>query len=86
MRDSSDFYQFTLARIYWKQQRLDTALQCFERAIALNPERGESFDLAADCSFKLGDRRKGERYAKEARHRGAFQAYARWQNGDYGKF
>lgn len=84
MRDQSDFYQFTLARIHRTRKEFPQALACCERAIELNARHGEALDLAADCAFILGDRRKGERYAKEAKHRGAFQAYKRWQDGVYG--
>lgn len=84
MRNSSDFYLFTLARIYRAQKAVDRALEHSERAVALNPDYGEAFDLAADCAFVLGDRRKGARYAKEAKHRGVFATFARWQDGFYG--
>jgi len=84
MREQSDFYQFILARIYRVQKKFATALACSEAAFALNSNHGDAMDLAADCAFILGDRRKGERYAKEAKHRGAFRAYKRWQDGVYG--
>lgn len=84
MRDSSDFYQFTLAKIYRTQKVFNKALEHSERAIALNPDHGEAFDLAADCAFILGDRRKGACYAKEAKHRGVFATFVRWRAGFYG--
>ncbi len=84
MREQSDFYQFTLARIYRVRKEFASALACCERAIALNPNHAEAFDLAADCAFILGERDKGERYAKEGKHRGAFSTFARWQAGFYG--
>lgn len=84
MREQSDFYQFTLARIYRAQKSFSKALDHCERALKLNSNHGEAFDLAADCAFLLNDHRKGQRYAKEAKHRGAFQSYQRWQGGIYG--
>lgn len=83
MRESSAWYQFVLGKLYWQQKLFEKALPCFEAAMRLDDKGGEAFDLAADSAFRLGKRALGEKYAKEAKHRGVFDSYKQWQDGDY---
>lgn len=51
-------------------KKYEEALSEFEFVINSKPDYALAFDYAAHCSFILGDRTKGIRYAKEARKRG----------------
>lgn len=83
MRDASAWYQFVMGKVKWQQKRFDEALQHMERSIAIDSNEGEPFDLAADCAFRMGKHSLGEKYAKEAKHRGKFASYHQWQSGGY---
>ncbi len=60
--------------------RLDEALVAFELATSLNPQHALAFDLAADCAFRLFDKKKGQRYAKAALDLGRDESYRRYCN------
>lgn len=85
MRDTSDWLQFTLGKLYRTARDFEKALECFEASIALNSDNGEAFDFAADCAFRLGKHPTGIRYAKEAKHRGVHASFRQWQDGGYPK-
>jgi len=84
MRESSAWYQFILGKLYWMRKDYGQALKWLESSTTLDPNSGDPFDLAADSAFRLGQHAKGKKLAKEAKHRGAFESFKRWQNGVYG--
>lgn len=83
MRESSAWYQALLGKLYGRQSAFEKALPCLEAAMKLDDKGGEAFDLAADAAFRLGKRALGEKYAKEAKHRGVFASFKQWQDGGY---
>lgn len=84
MRTSSAWYQFILGKLYWMGKDYERGLKWLESSTMIDAKAGEPFDLAADAAFRLGQHAKGKRLAKEARHRGVFVTFKRWQDGVYG--
>jgi tetratricopeptide (TPR) repeat protein len=83
MRGGSAWLQFVLGKLHWQGKAFEKALPCFEAAMKLDDKGGEAFDLAADSAFRLGKRSLGEKYAKEAKHRGVFASFKQWQDGGH---
>ena len=59
------------------------ALEDLEKVINDRPDHGLAFLYAAQCSFELGDKVKGIRYAKIARRFGEPGEYIAWRKGVY---
>ncbi|MCE7973509.1 MAG: tetratricopeptide repeat protein [Leptolyngbya sp. PLA1] len=83
LRNGSAWLQFVLGKLHWQSKAYEKALPCLEAAIKLDDKGGEAFDLAADTAFRMGKRSLGEKYAKEAKHRGVFASFKQWQDGGY---
>ena len=61
----------------------EEALEHFEKVIAVRPDYALASLYAARSAFRLGDKRKGLRYAKAARRFGDPGEYIAWSNGAY---
>lgn len=75
--------RFALGYPLMMQERYDEALEHFEAVIAARPDYASAYSHAARCAFKLGDKRKGARYAKAARMLGERDEYQAWVDGKY---
>lgn len=64
--------------------RYGEALERFEAVIVARPDYASAYTHAARCAFKLGDKRKGARYAKAARMLGEYEEFTAWRDGEYG--
>ena len=65
--------------------RYQEALEAFEQVLAAAPNYAIALNDAACCAFELGDRTKGQRYAKQADRAGHGYAYLKWRWGGYDK-
>ena len=76
--------RFALGYPLMMLERFEEALEHFEAAIDARPDYASSYTHAARCAFKLGDKRKGARYAKAARMLGEYEEFTAWRDGKYG--
>lgn len=78
MMDKSPDGSFLLGLALSRLGRMGDALLACERSMALDERHAEAWDLAAECAFRLGDKVRGRRYAKQAAHLGQFVSYQKW--------
>ena len=59
------------------------SLERFERVVEDQPDYAQANLYAARCSFAIGDKTRGIRYAKIARRLGESGEFDAWRNGDH---
>ena len=64
-------------------ERYEEALVHLKEVLKVRPDYALALRDAARCSFKLGDKKNGARFAKKARRFGDPVEYELWQSGEY---
>lgn len=59
------------------------ALSVFEAMLERHPDHAWAADQAAECAFRVGDRRKGRGYATRAMRQGQPPSYEMWRAGKF---
>lgn len=81
--DASVHLLYNLGVVRMRCRMFETALDAFKLVLAKEQHHPRALDLAAHCTFVLGDRRAGIAYAKQANLVGEHETYNAWRMGMY---
>ena len=81
--EATPHLSFAMGYALMMLSRYVEALERFERVVADQPNYALANLYAARCSFSIGDKTKGIRYAKSARRLGKHGEFIAWRKGAY---
>ena len=75
--------QFVMGYVLMNLSRFSEALEQLEEVLEVKTDHALAVLYASRCAFRMGDKTRGIRYAKEARRLGESAEYNAWRRGKY---